>query len=67
MSSLEGKVAVITGGGQGIGLGISRALLAAGASLLVAQRSPLPTELARQGKSHWIEADLAEVARAHAL
>jgi meso-butanediol dehydrogenase/(S,S)-butanediol dehydrogenase/diacetyl reductase len=60
MTSLEGKVAVITGGGQGIGLGISRALLAAGASLLVAQRSPLPAELAEQEKLHWIEADLAD-------
>ena len=60
MTRLEGKVAVITGGGQGIGLGISRALLAAGASLLVAQRSPLPTELDSQEKLHWIEADLAD-------
>lgn len=60
MTSLEGKVAVITGGGQGIGLGISRALLAAGASLLVAQRSPLPTELDSQQGLRWIEADLAD-------
>lgn len=56
-NSLAGKNAVITGGGQGIGFGISRALLAAGAQLLVAQRSPLPAEL--EGAS-WIEADLAE-------
>ena len=54
---LAGKNAVITGGGQGIGLGISRALLAAGAQLLVAQRSPLPPELK---DASWIEADLAE-------
>jgi NAD(P)-dependent dehydrogenase (short-subunit alcohol dehydrogenase family) len=60
MTSLEGKVAVITGGGQGIGLGISRALLAAGASLLVAQRSPPPKELAAQEKLRWIEADLSD-------
>jgi NAD(P)-dependent dehydrogenase (short-subunit alcohol dehydrogenase family) len=60
MASLEGKVAVITGGGQGIGLGISLALLAAGASLLVAQRSPLPTELDSQEKLRWIEADLSD-------
>ena len=57
MSSLAGKQAVITGGGQGIGLGISQAMLAAGAQILVAQRSPLPDELA---DASWIEADLAD-------
>jgi meso-butanediol dehydrogenase/(S,S)-butanediol dehydrogenase/diacetyl reductase len=57
MSSLAGKLAVITGGGQGIGLGISQAMLAAGAQILVAQRSPLPDELA---DASWIEADLAQ-------
>jgi len=57
MSSLAGKSAVITGGGQGIGLGISQAMLAAGAQILVAQRSPLPDEL---DDASWIEADLAD-------
>ena len=56
MNSLAGKVAVVTGGGQGIGLGISQAMLAAGAQILVAQRSPLPPGLA---DASWIEADLA--------
>jgi meso-butanediol dehydrogenase/(S,S)-butanediol dehydrogenase/diacetyl reductase len=60
MNNLTGKVAVITGGGQGIGLGISQALLAAGASILVAQRSPLPLELADLGQVKWIEADLSQ-------
>jgi len=60
MNGLEGKVAVITGGGQGIGLGISQALLAAGAAIMVAQRSPLPQELADQGEVKWIEADLSQ-------
>ena len=55
--SLAGKNAVISGGGQGIGLGISRALLDAGAQLLVAQRSPLPSGLK---DASWIETDLAE-------
>ena len=59
MPSLQEKVAVVTGGGQGIGLGISRALLDAGASLLIAQRSALPTEL-EQKRVRWIEADLAD-------
>jgi len=57
MTDLAGKVAVITGGGQGIGLGISQALLAAGAQILVAQRSPLPETLPG---ANWIEADLAQ-------
>jgi len=55
--SLAGKNAIISGGGQGIGLGISRALLDAGAQLLVAQRSPLPPELKA---ASWIETDLVE-------
>ena len=61
---LAGKNAVVTGGGQGIGLGISRALLDAGAQVLVAQRSPLPAELK---DASWIEADLAEAANYAAI
>ena len=57
MASLSGKVAVITGGGQGIGLGISEAMLDAGAQVVVVQRRPLPAEL--NGVT-WIEADLSQ-------
>jgi NAD(P)-dependent dehydrogenase (short-subunit alcohol dehydrogenase family) len=35
---LEGRVAIVTGGGQGVGQGIARALAAAGAKVLIAQR-----------------------------
>jgi len=35
-------------------------LLNAGATLIIAQRSQLPGELARQAGVHWIEADLAQ-------
>lgn len=35
---LEGRVALVTGAGQGVGQGIARALAGAGASVLIAQR-----------------------------
>jgi meso-butanediol dehydrogenase/(S,S)-butanediol dehydrogenase/diacetyl reductase len=60
MNELGGKVAIVTGGGQGIGLGISQALLAAGAAIMVAQRSPLPPELANLDSVDWIETDLSQ-------
>ena len=60
MHSLTGKTVAVTGGGKGIGLGISRALLDAGAKVLIAQRSPLPTELSQHDGVDWIEADLSQ-------
>src|SRR5688500_5634923 len=42
---LSGRVALVTGGARGIGLGITRALLAAGASVVTCSRSevdPVP-------------------------
>lgn len=37
---LAGRVAVVTGGGQGVGLGIAQALASAGAKVLISGRSP---------------------------
>ena len=42
---LTGKTAAVTGGGRGLGLGISQALLVAGADVIVFGRSGIPDEL----------------------
>jgi uncharacterized oxidoreductase len=59
---LEGKFAVVTGGGSGIGLAITTALRAAGADVLIVGRSPQRLAAA-QGRDNGITtfvADLAE-------
>jgi 2-dehydro-3-deoxy-D-gluconate 5-dehydrogenase len=43
---LTGRTAVVTGGGRGLGRGITLALLAAGADVISLGRSPLPADLA---------------------
>ncbi|MFV0645935.1 MAG: SDR family NAD(P)-dependent oxidoreductase [Sphingomonadaceae bacterium] len=40
MGKLDGKTAVITGGGQGVGLGIAQAFADSGASLVLSGRNP---------------------------
>lgn len=54
MKRLEGKNAIVTGGGQGIGLGIAHAFAAAGANLLITGRhadklDKAAADLARHG------------------
>ncbi|WP_159792360.1 glucose 1-dehydrogenase [Puerhibacterium puerhi] len=44
--SLAGRTAVVTGGGRGLGAGITEALLAAGADVVVLARRDVPEELA---------------------
>lgn len=55
---LKDKIAVVTGGGRGIGRGVSDKLLEAGARVLIAQRQPLDDELAANPSVAWVAADL---------
>ena len=60
---LSGRVAVVTGGNGGIGLGMARGLAAAGATILVAARNAEKAEAAVAalgGKSAFIELDVAD-------
>jgi 2-deoxy-D-gluconate 3-dehydrogenase len=62
---LAGKTAVVTGGGRGLGLGISTALLEAGADVIVFARSEVPAELTAHATSlgrrlEFVALDLAD-------
>ena len=62
---LSGKTAVITGGGRGLGLGISYALLDAGADVIVFGRNDIPAGLTAHAGSlgrqvHFVALDLAD-------
>ena len=62
---LAGKTAAVTGGGRGLGLGISNALLDAGADVIVFGRTGVPVELTARAGSlgrqvHFVALDLAD-------
>ncbi len=46
---LKGRVAIVTGGNGGIGLGIARGLASAGANLAIAARNEAKTAYAVKG------------------
>ena len=56
MNRLQDRVAIVTGAGQGIGLGVARALASEGARLVIANRTQDTGEAAAAG----IERDFAE-------
>lgn len=60
MINLDNKLAIVTGGGRGIGRGITQQLVNAGARVLIAQRQPLDNELAQHPQISFIKADLLE-------
>ncbi len=68
----DGDVAVVTGGGTGLGLEISRSLAALGATVVIASRSrehhaPFLAEAGERGwTAHALELDVREADRVHA-
>jgi len=70
--SLAGKVALVTGGGQGIGLMLSRGLIEAGAKVYVVSRKKATcdaavAELSKIGECVALPADVSTVAEAERL
>ena len=70
MFDLSARVAIVTGGNGGIGLGMAKGLAAAGAAVVVAARNPDKAEVAVAelgGKSAFIALDVADETSCRAM
>lgn len=72
MFDLTGRIALVTGGNGGIGLGIARGLAQAGAAVMIAGRNaakaePALAELRKLTKTQFAAADIADEAACRAL
>ncbi|HEY2928594.1 glucose 1-dehydrogenase [Piscinibacter sp.] len=65
---LEGKVAIVTGGGSGFGEGIVKKFVAEGAKVLIADRDEANAErVADATGARWVRADVANAADVRAM
>ena len=73
MGELDGRIAIVTGGGRGIGFGIARRLCQAGAEVVIAEYNPetgqqAVRQLADEGYRAWFhETDVRDPASVDAL
>ncbi len=68
--SLEGKIALITGGGSGIGNAIAKCMIAAGGTVVITGRreTPLQEAVAELGeKAHYVVNDVTDLSQLEAL
>ena len=53
MRGLEGRTAIMTGAGQGVGRGVTERLLAEKANVLPVDKNPDTLETLPRGRSYW--------------